>query len=389
MLTLQSAATVRARKRRSKLGLALAGGGPVGGIYEIGALLALDEALDGVRMEELDIYVGVSSGGLIAAALANGIDVPSLCRMFIRNESLELMFAPEEVFFKPAFMEYLRRAVSVPERLAHWMFRFLAHPINTKISESITSLGPAIPTGIFNNEAIREFFIEFFSDSGKSDDFRKLNAKLFLVAVDLNTAEPVVFGSPGFDHIPISKALQASAALPGLYSPVEIEGNHYVDGALRKTMHASAALEQGTDLLFCINPIVPFDARLKGPRISSKHKNLLEGGLPVVLSQTFRTLVYSRMVVGMRKYQHDYPKADVALFMPDRDDPKMFFTNVFSYANRRRVCEHAYQTTRQDLLANLEELEPVFARHKIHVSRDVLEDSSRHYWLADSQLAEA
>ena len=78
----------------------------MGGIYEIGALLALDEALEGVQMEDVDVYVGVSSGGMIASALANDIDVPALCRLFIRNESLEQMFAPEEVFFKPALMEY-------------------------------------------------------------------------------------------------------------------------------------------------------------------------------------------------------------------------------------------------------------------------------------------
>jgi hypothetical protein len=66
----------------------------------------------------------------------------------------------------------------------------------------------------------------------------------------------------------------------------------------------------------------------------------------------------------------------------------MFFTNVFSYANRRRVCEHAYQTTRKDLLANFDELEPVLARHGIRLLRDVLEDATRHYWLADRHLQE-
>ena len=46
---LQTQTTHQTTKRRGhRVGLALAGGGPLGGIYEIGALLALNEALKGV-----------------------------------------------------------------------------------------------------------------------------------------------------------------------------------------------------------------------------------------------------------------------------------------------------------------------------------------------------
>ena len=62
--------------------------------------------------------------------------------------------------------------------------------------------------------------------------------------------------------MPISRAVQASAALPGLFPPVEIGGRHFVDGALRKTLHPSEALDDGMRLVLCVNPIVPFDAKL-------------------------------------------------------------------------------------------------------------------------------
>lgn len=73
------------RARRPRIGLALAGGGPLGGIYEIGALLALSESLDGLDFDDLDVYVGVSSGGFVAAALANGISPPQMYRLFIED----------------------------------------------------------------------------------------------------------------------------------------------------------------------------------------------------------------------------------------------------------------------------------------------------------------
>ena len=60
-------AKARRTGKHRRIGLALAGGGPEGAVYEIGALRALDEACDGLNLHELDIYVGVSAGAFIAA----------------------------------------------------------------------------------------------------------------------------------------------------------------------------------------------------------------------------------------------------------------------------------------------------------------------------------
>ena len=87
-----------------------------------------------------------------------------------------------------------------------------------------------------------------------------------LVATDLDSGDSAPFGQPGWDHVPISRAVQASAALPGLFPPVRIGGRHYVDGALKKTLHATVLLEEGLDLLLCLNPLVPFDARRAAAR---------------------------------------------------------------------------------------------------------------------------
>jgi hypothetical protein len=79
----------------------------------------------------------------------------------------------------------------------------------------------------------------------------------------------------------------------------------------------------------------------------------------------------------MDRYRHQYPDANVVLFEPDRGDVEMFFTNVFSYAGRRRLCEHAYQKTRADLRRRLNELRPVMARHGITINEAVLADARR------------
>ena len=133
---------------------------------------------------------------------------------------------------------------------------------------------------MFDNEALNEFLTALFSAPGKTNDFRKLDCQLAIVAVDLDTGQAVRFGTIGRRHIPISKAVQASAALPGLYPPVEIENRYFVDGALRRTLHASVALDAGADIVFAINPLVPFDAEQARRKTGRRTKKLSSGGLP-------------------------------------------------------------------------------------------------------------
>ena len=361
---------------RDGIAVAFAGGGPLGGMYQVGALVALNEALIGFDFNACDIYVGVSSGGLVAAALANGLTPLEMHRMFIESEAAEDPFEPE-ILLKPAFGEYATRIASVLPLLLDASWHYLSNLGSEGFFESFARLSKAIPTGIFDNHPIDAFLRRLFSAPGRSNDFRELPHRLYLVATDLDSGASVPFGAPGFDHVPISTAVQASAALPGLYPPVEIDGHFYVDGALKKTLHASLALKEGAKLVFCINPLVPFDADLALQRGHPKRHKLVEGGLPMVLSQTFRAIIHSRMQVGMTKYDVDFKGADVVLFEPNRDDAEMFFTNVFSYAGRRRLAEHAYQNTRAELLRRSAELAPILARHGIRLDRAVLADASR------------
>ncbi len=352
----------------------------MGGIYEVGAMAALTEALDGLDFTTLDVYVGVSAGALMSAAVANGLGPAKLARMLVENDSDE-GFDPE-MLLRPAFAEYLQRALVVPVLFWSSLRQYLSDPWHLRLVESFQGLSHALPAGVFNGAGIDQLLRRWFSTAGRTNDFRRLKHPLFIVATDLDTGESVAFGSEGHDEVPISLAVQASAALPGLFPPVRIGDRYFVDGALIKTLHASVALQAGADLLICINPLVPFDSRLAAKRPAHEHPtpapaHLVDGGLPVVLSQTFRAIIHSRMRTGMDRYRHEYEGKDVVLFEPTRDDADMFFTNVFSYRGRSRLCEHAYQRTRSDLYRRRHELRPIFARHGIEMNLGVLKDHSR------------
>jgi len=382
MLDLNPAAGRGTTGARSRIGLALAGGGPLGIIYEIGVLLALEEALEGVRFNNLHAYVGVSAGAANAAVLANGFSPAEMCRIFVLSKSTAFPINPEH-FLKPAFHLYAHGLRRLPRLFWSAVRAYARSPADTGWLGAFSRLALALPSGIWDNNRINRFLTELFSSRGRTNDFRKLKRRLFIVVTKLDTAEIIKFGAPGQDHVPIAKAVQASTAVPGLFPPVAIDGEYYVDGGLMKTVHASTALDAGAELLFCINPIVSFNASRVNPAQKKNLHALVEGGFPVVMAQAFRTIIHSRMTVGISSYAAAYPNKDVIVFEPDSGDANMFFANVFSFANRVKVCEHAYQTTRADLYARRHDLGRILQRHGVTLRTDILADRSRHF---DSHL---
>src|SRR3974390_1043891 len=246
MLTIEPARRRRASSR--KLAIALAGGGPVGAFYELGALHALGEAIVGRELTEFDTYVGVSSGSAVAAGLANGFDTTALGAMIIRDQSALVPFSPD-LLLRPAVGEYAARLTLLPKALGALARQYARDPLRSTWPTVMRSLARVLPTALFDNRPLENYLRDLFHTPGRTDDFRKLYPKLYVVATDLDSGASIAFGDSDHDHVPISRAVAASAALPGLYSPVKIDGRHYVDGALIRTVHASLALDAGCDLV--------------------------------------------------------------------------------------------------------------------------------------------
>ncbi|MCX7544294.1 patatin-like phospholipase family protein [Marinicella gelatinilytica] len=358
-----------------KFGLALAGGGPLGGFYELGALCALEDHIEDVSMNDLDMYVGVSSGAFLAAGLANGISLRQMVQIFIFDNQSLTPFNPDH-FLQPAYRDYIVNLAKSPKLLTKTLLEWAKNPMKMGIVDLLENLGTALPTGVFNNKKLEQFLQSILIKHGKSNDFRELDKQLYIVACELNTGKIAGFGNGVNEDVPISKAVQASSALPGLYAPVNINGKYYVDGALRRTMNASAALKQDTQLLFAVNPIVPFS---RAPE--STKKGLESGGLPMVLSQTFRSIVQSRLKSGLDKYESLYPTADIVLAEPDADDERLFNSNLFSYSHRDELCDYAYQVTRKHLQQQQQELIPILNRHGLHFDSHKL--NAKHRCLQD------
>lgn len=351
----------------------MAGGGPLGAFYQLGCLHALADCTTGLDLTNLDAYVGVSSGAVIAAGLANGIDTAEMMRLFFLEDGTEIYPLTPGMLMRPAFAEYCQRALRVPALLTRVARNVAKDPLGQNWAALISPLTNAIPTGVFDNRPFEQYLRGLLSSGERTNDFRQLQPMLRIIATDLNSGEEVRFGEPGNDRVPISEAIRASTALPGLYTPVRLEGRTLVDGALLRTAHASLVLDSGADLVITVNPLVTFS----GPAHNGRHHDLSDGGFISVMNQTFRALIQSRMQIGMAAYRQRYPYSDRLLFQPDRNDEIMFFTNVFRYSERFRLASHAYQMTRQDLLAHAESLDPVLQRHGIALRMERLRDPRR------------
>jgi len=397
-----------------KLGLALAGGVLEGGFYEVGVLCALEDAIAGLDFTRADVYVGVSSGAVITSLLANGVAPRTLSRAILSRAGGGLDLDPN-ILFTPALGEYARRVAKIPGLLGGWVKRRIRNPLDMSVIGSLLELGALAPVGLFDSTPMQRYLARVFSAEGRTNDFRRLRGDLRVVAVKLDTSELVTFGGPGYEHVPISRAVQASLSLPGFYCPVTIDGEQYIDGVARRTLNASVALDEGADLLFCVNPIVPVDVNRAANGQGDGHaangggangggssdasggvdgrngrtgdgkraRSLSDYGLPAVLSQTFRTAIHSRMGTGFRSYAHTYPSADVILVEPDLSDHRMFFSNIFSFNNRREVCEHAYASTLRHLREHAGEIGAKLERRGMRLRHEVLDDPRRVLFAED------
>ncbi len=360
-----------------KIGLACAGGGIEGAVYEIGALCALEEAIDGLDFCNIHAYVGVSAGALITSCLANGIS-PKSMSLAILSQQTDVPPITPGTFFAPAFREYFSKAGKIPFTISSILWDQIKKPGDMSIGGSLARFTELLPVGLFDNTPIKDYLEKNFAFPGRTNSFSELKSKLRIVASDLDSSKSVVFGSGDMSDVPIASAVQASTALPAIYMPVKIGSRHYIDGVANRTVHASVALDEGSDLVFCINPIVPFEALADADPDSDELTDvLIERGLPAVLSQTFRTMIHSRMNVGINRYKQEYAGRDLLVFEPLPTDYRMFFTNIFSFSSRREVCEYAYKTTILSVISRAETIEPVLKKHGLSLNYDRLKDADR------------
>ncbi len=374
----------RARRRSSRTALVLGGGGFTGGVYEIGALRALDLLAVNSNVNDFDIYVGTSAGAFIAALCANGVTPDEMMRVATSEAPQPFRDIDLGDLLRPNLGELVRGGLQLPLRIASLARQVLTQPGQVSVMDLALGLARALPSGLYTGAGIEGYLSQILGEPGRTDDFRALRGgrELYITATDLDTCERVVFGAEGFEEVPISTAVRASGALPMVYAPVRLDGRELVDGGLISTTNLDIAVEAGAKLVVVINPVVPFvndfatDVRtLRGRR----PRRVSDMGFPQIGFQAFKLLAHQRLHEMATHWGERYPGVDIVLIEPEPSDELMFQTSIMNFASRIAIARHGFQSVAHHLAGEYEHYRTVTKRHGIEISPERLRMVVEHF----------
>jgi NTE family protein len=372
----------RRRQARSKSALVLGGGGFTGGVYEIGALRALDLLSVNRTVNQFDVYVGTSAGSFVAAAVSNGVTPEEMMRSIVQQGPTPFPDANVGSLLRPNYGEFVRRGLMLPVRLAQ-LVRSLAGDIGQVTAVDIAlGLAEALPSGLYSGEGIARYVRMILSDPDRTDDFRLLQNELYLAATDLDTCERIVFGAEDWDDVPISTAVSASSALPMLYKPVKVKDRELIDGGLLSTTNLDIAVEAGAKFIVVVNPLVPyvndFEHRISSFN-GSRVRRVSDMGFPAIGYQSFKLLAYQRLHEVARRWEDRYPGVDIILIEPEPNDELMFQTSIMNYTSRVDIARHGFQSVTLKLAHDYSRFKRICARHGIEISATRVRKVVKHF----------
>ncbi|MGI8507102.1 MAG: patatin-like phospholipase family protein [Solirubrobacteraceae bacterium] len=370
------------RTKRSKSALVLGGGGLTGGVYEMGALRALDLLSVNRTVNEFDVYVGTSAGAFVAAALANGVTPEEMMRVIVQQVPTPFPAARVSSLLQPNYGEFLTRGALFPLRLAQ-LLRTLTRDLGqVSAVDVVLGLAEALPSGLYSGDGIERYVRRILSHPDRFNDFRLLDSDLFLTATDLDTCERIVFGAEGWEDVPISKAVSASSALPMIYKPVKVRDREFVDGGIASTTNLDLAVQAGAKFIVVVNPLVPyvnpFERRVQ-TLAGSRARRVSDMGFAQIGYQAFKLLAHQRLHEDAKRWEDRYPGVDIILIEPDPSDELMFQTSVMNFTSRVEIARHGFQSVTLKLAHDYPKFKRICARHGIEISATRVRKVVKHF----------
>lgn len=212
-------------KQRPRVGLVLAGGGALG-MAHVGVLKVLE-----ANRVPVDIITGTSMGAIVGAAYASGSSVGEMERVL------------SETDWDSLFNETLAR-----ERVEYREKYGRAGQILGDAKIGITDTGLARFSGVVSGQKVLPLLQTLYNRAPGDVDFDKLPIPFRAVAADIETGEAVVLGSGD-----LARAARASMAVPGFFTPVDMNGRWLVDGGIADNLPVDVALSMGAQRLIVVD----------------------------------------------------------------------------------------------------------------------------------------
>lgn len=360
------------KKKGAKTALILAGGAVTGGSFMAGGLKALNNYMTGFAVTDFDIFVGISSGSLLAAPIMAGI-MPEEMLKSLDGTSERFSELSPLYYYRPNLKEFVARP------LAFCVRQILNFP-----RIEIPSLLELLPSGLFDNSSIEKYLRNNIEKNHLTNSFEvahKVTKKsLYISAMTVDGAKRVIFGHDENNKATISEAVQASTSMPGFYKPARINGVDYVDGGVQETANIDIAIRKGAELIICYNPFRPYDNKVllehikKENRFASKDRRLSDDGVMAVINQIFRAMFHSRLHVALDHYRADPKfKGDIILIEPKADDAAFFGLNPLVFGNRIKAAALGYKSVRNSIDEMYKEIAEILNSYGIGMSKAKVE----------------
>ncbi len=213
-----------ANAARPRVCLVLSGGGALG-LAHVGVLKVLEEL-----HVPVDCIAGTSMGAIVGGLYAAGYSADELERISLGMDWREMLRdAPDR-----RDLPY-RRKVDDLTYLTRWELGFSGGKLR-------------LPSGLVSGQKLQTALRILALRAADVDDFDRLPVPFRAVATDIGTGETVVLG-----HGDLAEALRASMAVPGLFSPVEVDGRLLVDGGVVANLPVETARALGAGVVIAVD----------------------------------------------------------------------------------------------------------------------------------------
>ena len=272
---------------------------------------------------------------------------------------------------QPNYLGFIAKALALPFASLGWCARCCASSDLSAIDLGV-GLAESLPSGLYYGGGIERYVAEVLTDGGRSNDFRVLDAELYLTATDLDTsrADRLRRGRAGATCRSPRRS-QCSTALPIVYKPVELNGRQLVDGGIRSTTNVDVAVERGRSSSSSStrwSPTSTTSRRRSRPIFGSRVRRVSDMGLPAIGNQAFRLIAHARLHQAVEQWQEKYPGVDILLLEPEPTDELMFGTPIMDYSRRLDIARHGFESVTATLAQDYERYAEIAAKHGLEIS---------------------
>jgi predicted acylesterase/phospholipase RssA len=337
---LRYAVDLTASRRIGKTAICASGGGITGIYFEMGVLKCLDDCLTNCGVNDFDMMYGISAGAVVTSLLSVG---------YTPDELIAGIAGVPGGRVPPLSLSLLRLSHFNHEDM-RWRLTSAAKTAGRAIWDALRGRGGDTAEALFleytslvgapfHSAEFEVILRRVLQMSGSTNDFRKLPIELYVGASDQDARSHVLFGSEGYDHVPISKAVQASLSVNPAFSSVPIDGRYYEDGAITRTSNFVEATKRGATLVITLDPFVPYVSKLPGVA----HRR----GVLYNIDQDIRTITFTRFERARNAALRKNPEVSSYTFLPSNTLRRLLSTNPMDHRPYLEIWRGAYLSALQ------------------------------------------